>query len=436
MKKQMNLRKVRENADRIKELYGQMITPLHNDPERIQKLTKQVLSLQKQDGSFCAADECPTEADSRIGYYYEPTYYGAAALMHAMITDKTAADRAVKESLARALSVAKQRKLFWHGYDATRQQLNALGIFKGAGLYEWVSKYDDPGNNDFHGFCEMIREIISDYRNAVLEGRTYGDWAVDFREDFEKEIEDYEESLNTDVWYACYGSNLSSARFQKYLESCGGDVADMEKRAFSMNGNLYFAADSANWGSGKGVAFLDETSQGTVLSRIYKVSRSQFNSIKKSEGPKYIRKLIVGTVDDIPVYTFTAPQKREDINAPSKEYVQTILRGLRETYPETSETVLHSYLFSHKAISNDARSVLTFIRKAPHAVKIKEIVENRICPGITRVRNAVKFLLGLGLLKKDSRSVRDGFGNGDPEAMYYTEPEKKDVVDLLSAGVI
>ena len=33
------------------------------------------------------------------------------------------------------------------------------------------------------------------------------------------------------------------------------------------------------------------------------------------EGPKYSRKLMLGTIDDIPVYTFTALVRREDIEA-------------------------------------------------------------------------------------------------------------------------
>ncbi len=38
------------------------------------------------------------------------------------------------------------------------------------------------------------------------------------------------------VWYACYGSNLSSARFQEYLDSCGGDVVKTESKAYETTG--------------------------------------------------------------------------------------------------------------------------------------------------------------------------------------------------------
>ena len=39
----------------------------------------------------------------------------------------------------------------------------------------------------------MVKDIIAGYRKRILSGNTRGDWKVDFREEFEKEVADYEE---------------------------------------------------------------------------------------------------------------------------------------------------------------------------------------------------------------------------------------------------
>ena len=436
MKKEMRVNREQERVNRIRDLYSQMLACGNGDKEYAGKILKQLLAIQKEDGSFCVADEIPAEGDSRIYYYYAPTYYGAAALMHLMLNDCCTEDEAVGEALSKVLHIAMQRKLAGHGYDAVKQQLGALKIFKDAGLYEWMCRFDDSSDNIFHDFCGMIRDIIEGYRERIINGNTRGDWDVDFREEFEKEVADFEEGMVPYVWYASYGSNIKSSRFQRYLNNCGGDVAALENRAYTAQGTLYFAAESSTWGGGKGVAFFDETSTGIVLMRAYKITRSQFREVQRMEGSKYSRGLMLGTIDDIPIYTFTASKRREDLCAPSAEYVQTILTGLKETYLELSETVLLSYLFRHGAISDDARSIASYIRKAPHAASINEMIENNSCPGVTRIRDAVKFLLELGLIKQDYRSIRARHRAADPEAMYFAVPEKREIIDLVVYGII
>lgn len=436
MKKEMRVNREQERVKRIRDLYSQMLPCGNGDKDYTGKILKQLLAFQKEDGSFCVAVKIPAERDCRIYYYYEPTYYGAAALMHLMLDDCCTEDKIVREALSKALRVAMQRRLAGHGYDAVRQQLAALKIFKDAGLYEWMCRFDDSSDNIFHGFCEMVRDIIAGYRERILSGNTRGDWDVDFRKDFEEEVADYEEGMVPYVWYASYGSNINSSRFQRYLERCGGDVISTESRAYKAQGTLYYAAESNTWGLGKGVAFFDETVAGSVLMRAYKITRSQFREVQRMEGSKYNRKLMMGSIDDIPVYTFTALNRREDMRAPSAEYVQTILSGLKEAYPELSETILLSYLFCYGAISKDARNIVAYLRKAPHAVSINEMVEDNSCPGVIRVRDAIKFLLKMGLIKQDSRSIRAGHRETDQEAMYFTVPEKRDIIDLVVYGII
>ena len=315
MKKEMRVNREQERVNRIRDLYRQILACGNGDKDYAGKILKQLLAFQKEDGSFCVAEEIPAERDSRIYYYYKPTYYGAAALMHLMLSDWFIEDETVKAALSKALRVAMQRKLAGHGYGAIRQQLGTLKIFKDAGLYEWMCRFDDSSDDVFHGFCEMVRDIIAGYRERILSGNTRSDWDVDFRKEFEEEVADFEEEMVPYVWYASYGSNISSSRFQRYLKNCGGDVAAIESRAYTAQGALYFAAESSTWGCGKGVAFFDETVPGIVMMRAYKITCSQFREVQRMEGPKYSRKLMLGTIDDIPVYTFTALVRREDIEA-------------------------------------------------------------------------------------------------------------------------
>ena len=39
----------------------------------------------------------------------------------------------------------------------------------------------------------MVKDIIAGYRERILSGNTRGDWDVEYKEEFEKEVADYEE---------------------------------------------------------------------------------------------------------------------------------------------------------------------------------------------------------------------------------------------------
>ena len=131
MKREVRVNREQERVNRIRDLYSQILASGIGDRDYAGKVLKQLLAFQKEDGSFCAADKIPAERDSRIYYYYLPTYYGAAALMHLMLGDCYTEDKTVREDLSKALQIAMQRKLAGHGFDAVRQQLAALKIFQG-----------------------------------------------------------------------------------------------------------------------------------------------------------------------------------------------------------------------------------------------------------------------------------------------------------------
>ena len=388
--------------------------------------------------------------DARVDFFYRPTYLGAAIIIRSVLLHPELLDTAhkygsvVKKVLPGILLACTGRGFSGHGYDGLKGLIETLTVFTKAGTAQFVERYPDICNE----FSDLYISSMNMIEERVRTDTVKNEWGEDYREEAQMLLKDYhrgtsassgsnsQEEKPSYVWYASYGSNISSTRFQEYLDSCGGDVNATENRSFTTSGTLYFAAGSQRWGRRKGVAFLDDESDGTVLTRIYKVSHEQFLSIQTQEGPKYRRRLMLGIVDGLPVYTFTSPEKREDLNAPSADYVQTILTGLKEAYPGVSETVLLSYLIRHGAFSDDTRRVLSFIRRAPHAVTLSKISEQADCTDIDEAAAAVQFLLRFGLIKQDSRSRRAGHSTEDPDAMFFTVPEKRDITDLVVYGVV
>ena len=97
------------------------------------------------------------------------------------------------------------------------------------------------------------------------------------------------------IWYACYGSNLSSKRFRYYIE---GGYCSLNKKSYcgcrdktlwtdfriqEYPGKLYFANVSKSWG-GTGVAYYDPDGKGTVIMRLYKITWDQFQCVQCQEG--------------------------------------------------------------------------------------------------------------------------------------------------------
>lgn len=104
-----------------------------------------------------------------------------------------------------------------------------------------------------------------------------------------------------EVWYACYGSNLSEERFRCYVQG--------------------------------GVAFYDPAGYEPVLFRLYRITRNQLHDIMRQEGASanwYGHQFLLGMgKDNLPVYTLisstTRPQK-----APSPNYLEVIRSALEK----------------------------------------------------------------------------------------------------------
>ena len=151
------------------------------------------------------------------------------------------------------------------------------------------------------------------------------------------------------VWYAGYGSNLSSERFACYIS--GGTCAEngrsyrgssdptpprAEKRC-TYHGKLYFGNTSSSWG-GSGVAFFNPNPKNKderVYMKCYLITRRQLHDVMAQEGPSpnWYGRLVCLEVDNlgIPVYTLTSENRRPE-NAPSPPYIELIAKVLREEF--------------------------------------------------------------------------------------------------------
>ena len=108
---------------------------------------------------------------------------------------------------------------------------------------------------------------------------------------------------------------------------------------------LYFGNKSGSW-EGGGVAFLDHRMDESIvtLGRRFLITEEQFREINLQEGPGWYNHIIdLGLVDGVPVKTFTHSTNFHE-NLPCGNYLKVVEEGLKETYPELSESEIASYL--------------------------------------------------------------------------------------------
>lgn len=169
--------------------------------------------------------------------------------------------------------------------------------------------------------------------------------------------------MTRDVWYAAYGSNLSHARFTRYLlggvppggrrryPGASDRTPPGAQRPWTLPWALRFAGASRTWGGG--MAFVDRTVAGGTLARLYRIGATQFDDVHAQENAgdadpvdaagmrpgdsvpagrgNYPVVVCVGVLDRLPVITFTAARMQHR-SAPTPPYVRTIATGLAEAH--------------------------------------------------------------------------------------------------------
>lgn len=168
------------------------------------------------------------------------------------------------------------------------------------------------------------------------------------------------------VWYASYGSNMSARRFSCYLQ--GGNLPGMQRvypgardqspprasRPVWLGGAVYFALESKVWTGG--MAFLDPDASGCAAGRAYLITVEQFADVVAQEthalpgsvdvnvsaavasgrvtlGPgRYETLVVAGHVENVPVLTFTSPNRQHPVTPPSPAYLRMLAQGLIEAH--------------------------------------------------------------------------------------------------------
>ncbi len=184
-------------------------------------------------------------------------------------------------------------------------------------------------------------------------------------------------NLQDKIWYACYGSNILEERFLCYIkggkpngakttyDGCNNKSLPAENEVFYFNFELYFAKESRNWDNG-GVAFIRTLlePQELTIGRIYLITKGQLIDIAKQEtGTKtelkidfdktiedgsYIFKrpswygniLYLGQHNGNPIFTLTNENDLQPFTKPSKNYIKTIVEGIKEAHNFDEKTIL------------------------------------------------------------------------------------------------
>ncbi len=189
------------------------------------------------------------------------------------------------------------------------------------------------------------------------------------------------------IWYASYGSNLSSDRFLCYIQGgqaegsaianpgCRDKTPPRASKQIVLPHKLYFAKVDEEWGNG-GVAFIDpqKDDSASTLGRMHLITYDQFMDVIGQEnlvaregdfelgdvirnGNLVIQRevwygniIFLGQREGYPVMTFTNERYLGDeINAPAEAYLRTIVEGLKGGY-QLDDAALEKYLAKREGI--------------------------------------------------------------------------------------
>jgi hypothetical protein len=177
----------------------------------------------------------------------------------------------------------------------------------------------------------------------------------------------------TTIWYAAYGSNLSRARFDIYLNGgrpagatrtypgCRDNTPPTDDVIGELDAQLAFGGLSQTWGGG--VAFIHSPADARTKSRMYLITLEQFEDVVAQENwlvpgtlaiepsteqivldGEHTYRLVIplGRHGGVPVLT-VSQLSTADIASPSAAYLRHMADGLRESH-EMSTSDIVDYL--------------------------------------------------------------------------------------------
>lgn len=247
--------------------------------------------------------------------------------------------------------IAGEGRVLGEVYEVDADDMKALDRLEGEGslyLRKCVPVTMETGNVAFASI--YVYNGSTDGLDVIPE------WAQPYTADWREKLADL-------VWYVSYGSNMLEERFLHYIEggafaaggayheSCVDTTAPRMVRPCEIPYDMYFRNRSGSWG-GRGVSFLDITRPGRALGVAYLITREQFDHVARQENggcaPEYSTGwydtvVSLGLLDGCEVMTITNSRTEND-NRPSKQYVETLRRGLKEHYPQMSAAEIAAYL--------------------------------------------------------------------------------------------
>lgn len=201
------------------------------------------------------------------------------------------------------------------------------------------------------------------------------------------------------VWYVAYGSNVSTSRFQRYLDACPDPTPPRRSVARTLPHRLFFAYSSGIW-EGGGSAFVDPaaTDAGT-LAVAHLVTEQQFLHVLAAENVSDIRALddvslpapgetrqalsgryglVVGveSTDERSAFTFTTGATPLPVpTQPSARYVATIASGLRHHHG-LGDAAVRQYLAAH-GVSGEVGAVPDAGEELAEGLERRPVLEDR-----------------------------------------------------------
>jgi predicted HNH restriction endonuclease len=222
-----------------------------------------------------------------------------------------------------------------------------------------------------------------------------------------------------------------------YINHCTDTTPPVDDRPFFFPHSIYFAKYTDLWKGAK--AFLDDTTEGNTFGRIYKVTREQYEQIKAREGSDYSKKLKLGIIEGLPVYSFTDTQKNIEVKMPSEDYYNEILKGLKECYIGILDNKEIVEYLNSTVMSETEFIVVKEIKNNSHYLSIQAAHE-RTGLALEQVKTAIQWLVNHQVIQQDTRSINAGHQITDADAFFYTVESKtgrnlvKAMVDACSAG--
>ena len=369
-------------------------------------------------------------SDARVDYIYRPTYIATAFMMKAVLLYPGLMNEAtflgselkftvdtVKETLSACMLACTGRDFDGAGVLKLK---DCVKLFTDAGADEFLKKYPD--------LCPQFTKLYREKKAFVESGK------VDPREAWYNHghaISDESEY----VWYACYGSNVNRNRFMEYVNRCGDKTPPVEDRPYVFKHSLYFAKAAARWDNG-GKAFLDDMHPGKTYGRIYKITKKQFEDVKRMEGSDYTKLLTLGTIAGLPVYSFTDTKKNTPERMPSKDYFSTILDGLKDCYAGiVDDTAMAAYLIG-RILTENAFTVVCAIKKNPHYMTNAQISQSTGL-SLPDVTTASEWLVKHHVIQQDRRSIHAGHQVKNPEAFFFTAegPCARDLIGFMLGAI-